>query len=157
MRWRMSEWEWMGVSAASEYSLIVCQLVHSSHYEFISLNLFALPAQRTREAGGRERGEGCMDNSFSFCCNIKQLKDLKWKLIATVCGSHCKCSAWTSTSSSVPSSSSSSCSSSTSSTSLLLSAPLRDLAACQRFVWHCTKPQTSRALTAATVAAGSDY
>lgn len=32
----------------------------------------------------------------------------------------------------------------------------RDLAACQRFVWHRTKPQTSRALTAATVAAGSE-
>lgn len=43
-------------------------------------------------------------------------------------------------------------SSPTSPTSLLLSAPLQDLAACQRFVWHCTKPQTSRALTAATVA-----
>lgn len=39
---------------------------------------------------------------------------------------------------------------------LCCSAALRDLAACQRFVWHRTKPQTSRALTAATVAAGSE-
>lgn len=85
----------------SEWVLANClptrAVLIASHYEFILLNLFALLAQRiARGKEERETESGqrrWKDNSFSFCCNIKQLKDLRWKLIATVCGSHCKCSA----------------------------------------------------------------
>jgi len=65
----------------SEYSLIVCQLVQilNAAFEFILLNLFALLTKDQRDKRS-ERGS----EFFSFCCNIKQLKDFRVKLIATV-------------------------------------------------------------------------
>lgn len=78
-------WQWVRANCLQTRAVLM-----ASHYEFISLNLFALLAQRTRRGGTSWKTSRSKDNSFSFCCNIKQLKDLGWKLIATVCGSHCK-------------------------------------------------------------------